>query len=295
MKIVQIFAILLLLTSAIFSQLTLEDSLQLEMEKIEASFNYTSGTIILGDGFATLKVPEGYKFLDKEQAQFVLTQLWGNPEDSTTLGLLLPDSTSPIADNFSYAIELSYEEDGYISDEDANDIDYDEMLEELKSDEIEQNKLRQESGFPSINIVGWATTPYYNSELKKLYWAKEFHFEGDEINTLNYNILSLGRKGHFTLNVIAEMTQYEQVENDLPLFLECVSFNKGYRYEEFDPEYDKLAAYGVGSLVAGKILAKVGFWALIAKFWKIIAVGIGGLSLAVKKFLKRNKENTTSV
>jgi uncharacterized membrane-anchored protein len=43
-------------------------------------------------------------------------------------------------------------------------------------------------------------------------------------------------------------------------------------------------------LVAGKVLAKVGFFALILKFWKIILVGLGTVGIAVRKFFLRKKE-----
>ena len=52
------------------------------------------------------------------------------------------------------------------------------------------------------------------------------------------------------------------------------NFNEGNRYEDFDPELDKVAAYGIGALVAGKVAAKAGLFK-----------GLFALLLAGKKFI----------
>ena len=42
----------------------------------------------------------------------------------------------------------------------------------------EHNKERQKAGYKAVHLVGWAEKPHYDSTSKKLYWAKEFQFEG---------------------------------------------------------------------------------------------------------------------
>ena len=83
-----------------------------KMDSIEQSLKYQHGTVQLGDGFASLVVPEGYKFLDAAQSTYVLTNLWGNPP-SDVLGLLFPENISPLSENFTYAVEISYSEEGF--------------------------------------------------------------------------------------------------------------------------------------------------------------------------------------
>ncbi|MEI9946724.1 MAG: DUF2167 domain-containing protein [Chitinophagaceae bacterium] len=51
-------------------------------------------------------------------------------------------------------------------------------------------------------------------------------------------------------------------------------FTDGNRYADFNDNTDKVAAYTVGGLVAGKILLKIGFF---AKFWKLILLAIAGI------------------
>jgi uncharacterized membrane-anchored protein len=69
------------------------------------------------------------------------------------------------------------------------------------------------------------------------------------------------------------MPQLQEIEAAIPTVLAMTNFNPGYRYSDFDPGVDKVAAYGIGALVAGKLAAKAG---LFAKF--------GVLLLALKKF-----------
>jgi len=84
----------------------------------------------------------------------------------------------------------------------------------------------------------------------------------------------LGRKGVLVLNAISTMPNLSLVKHDLPQVLNIVHFNKGFKYQDFNPDMDEIAGWIIGGLVAGKILAKVGFFAVLLKFWKIIAVAV---------------------
>ena len=251
-------------------------------DSIENTLHYEYGEIDLQDGLATLTVPPGYKYLDPDQSEYVLTDLWGNPPDQT-LGMLFPEDVGPLSDDFTYVVEIKYSEEGYIEDEDAEEIDYDDLLLEMQEDTEEANLQRQEQGYEAIELVGWASKPFYDGENKKLHWAKELRFGDADLNTLNYNIRVLGRKGILNLNAIGNIDVLPKVNEDVPLILSSVEFNEGSRYEDFNPSMDRVAAYGIGGLVAGKVLAKAGFFALLLKFWKVIAIGIIGLFAAFKK------------
>ncbi len=254
----------------------------LEAMRIDSSFLYQTGTIDLKDGMASLVVPEGYKFLDADQSKYVLSDLWGNPPDESTLGLLFPEDASPLM-NMSYAIEVTYSEEGYIDDDDARDLEYDELLEQMQTDTREGNESRRAQGYPTMELVGWAVPPFYDAENKKLHWAKELKFDDYEENTLNYNIRILGRRGYLMLNVIGDMHVLDDVNRDIDKFLSSASFNSGHRYSDFNPDVDQVAAYGIGGLIAGKLLAKAGFFAILLKFWKFIAIGGAGLFSMFRK------------
>lgn len=258
----------------------------IEHDSIAEAMTYQYGTIELGDGIAKLTVPKGFKYLDPEQSNTVLTTLWGNPP-AETYGLLFLEDQSPLSENFSYAVEISYSAEGYIKDDDAEDINYEELLEEMQSDIEASNPERIAQGYPSYQLIGWASTPFYDAENKKLHWAKELLFEGYDVPTLNYDIRILGRKGMLSLNVIGDMDALPLVKQDINKILESTEFTKGNQYSDFDPDIDEIAAYGIGGLIAGKLLLKAGFF---AKFWKLILLGGVGLVAGIKKFFGKNKD-----
>lgn len=260
------------------SELTQEEYDQL-VEQFVASLERQTGAIELENGIATLNVPDSFYYLDAEDADRVLMDLWGNPEGGT-LGMLFPANVSPADDN-AWGVTIEYEEEGYVSDEDADSIDYDELLVEMQRDATEASDYRVENGYEPIRLVGWAAPPHYDQASHKLYWAKELQFGENEAHTLNYNIRVLGREGVLVLNFIAGMEQLPAIESNLDTVLALADFNEGSRYSDFDPSLDKVAAYGLGGLVAGKVLAKTGMLAaafiFLKKFGVIILVGIGSL------------------
>lgn len=78
---------------------------------------------------------------------------------------------------------------GYVEDDDANSINYDDLL---KTNQ-EENQQRINEGYSPIQLIGWAAKPFYDNNKKVLHWAKELNFGGDSLNTLNYNLRILGR------------------------------------------------------------------------------------------------------
>jgi len=253
-----------------FCSFAQEDLNQINIDSIENSFHYEYGTIYLDNGVGKLIIPKGFKYLSPEQAERVLVDIWGNPKnDNLTLGLILPEKTGVMSNN-SYVFNIQYDEIGYVKDDDADDINYDDLLIQMKEESVEENKLRIKEGYENITVIGWAAKPYYDKDRKILYWAKEFKFGKSEVNTLNYNVRILGRKGVLVLNAIATTKELPLVEREISKVLNIFQFNDGYKYEEFDSSVDEVAAWTIGGLVAGKVLAKVGLFAVIAKFGKLI-------------------------
>lgn len=235
--------------------------------KIWNSLNRQTGEIELPNKVANLNIPEGFYYLDPEDSDKILVDVWGNPPGQKTLGMIFPADTTPFHPD-SWGVTIDYSEDGYVSDKDADKINYDKLLKSMKKSVAEESKLRIEKGYDSIELVGWAAKPYYDSKNHKLYWAKEFRFGDSDENTLNYNIRVLGRKGVLILNFISSMQSKATIESQLDKVLAVANFNQGYTYAEFNPKLDKVAAYGIGALVAGKLAAKTGLIAASLIFLK---------------------------
>ena len=265
---------------------------QAYLDSVQASLDFVeSGVVEIGDGLASVAVPAGFKFLNGDDGEMVLVDLWGNPPSAPgerSLGMLFPAEGGP-ADLEGYAINITFVEEGYIDDSDAKDIDYDELLETMQSDFSDSNDERVQMGYDPIELVGWASEPFYDSGQKKLHWALELQFGEDELHTLNYHIRILGRRGYLNCNVIGDMNSLPEVQRQIGTILPSISFNDGHRYADFDSKLDEVAAYGIGGLIAGKMLAKAGLLAtlgvMLAKFWKIIALAVVGLLAGLRKFL----------
>jgi uncharacterized membrane-anchored protein len=249
-----------------------------EMKKLADSLNYQQGEITLRSGLAKIRLPENFRYLDAKDTRTVLTRLWDNPDSGSSLGMLIPTGVSPINED-AWAVIISYDEDGYVKDDDAAKINYDDLLKKMKEGTHEASEERVKQGYPAIELVGWAAPPRYDASTHKMYWAKELRLADTPETTLNYNIRILGRRGVLVLNAVAATSQLAEIEKETPAILSMVDFQDGHRYVDFKPGADKVATYGIAGLVAGGLLAKAGFFKLLAGFFKPIIAGI----IALKK------------
>jgi len=247
-------------------------------KKFLASLTERTGTIDLGDNLASIKTGKKYYYLAPSDARKVLVDAWGNPPQSGGLGMLFPAGTTPLSGD-TWGVEISYEEMGHVKDDDAGKLDYDDLLSEMKKDTKEESEARVKAGYQPITLIGWAEKPYYDAKAKKLYWAKEYQIGNETTHTLNYNVRILGRKGVLVMNFIAGMDQLPEIRNQINDVLATTDFEPGNLFSDFNPSVDKVAAVGIGGLIAGKILAKAGLFGLILLGLK----KIGLVLLALKK------------
>jgi uncharacterized membrane-anchored protein len=257
-------------------------------EEFESKLGYRTGTIDVGDGLATLRLPEGFRFIGPDGSKRLLVDAWGNPADvaEDVLGMLVPSAVSPLAEE-GWGIVITFDDDGYVDDEDAGSIDYTKMLREMQESANEANQDREAQGFDPVTLVGWAEPPHYDAAAHKLYWAKELAFGDAETHTLNYNIRILGRRGVLVLNAVSQMGQLDEIRSSSQALLPAVEFNDGHRYTDYLPGTDKAATYRLAGLIAGGAAAKTGLfkalWLGLLASKKLLA----GLVLAAAAFAKK--------
>lgn len=260
----------------------------LSKEDFEATLAYQHGVVALPQGIATLRIPAGFRYLGPADAKRILEQAWGNPQGDGTLGMLFPSEISPL-DVQGWGVVITYDEDGHVSDEDADGIDYDQLMKDMQEGNAAANADRAKQGQAPVELLGWAARPYYDKAAKKLHWARELLFPDAPEATLNYNIRILGRKGVLVLNAVANMSQLTTIQTRMTEVLAFTDFNPGYGYADFDPDVDKTAAYGLAALVAGGVAAKAGIFAKLFAFLiagkKIIAVVVVALIALMRKVL----------
>ncbi|TPV93209.1 MAG: DUF2167 domain-containing protein [Myxococcales bacterium FL481] len=255
-----------------------------------------SGDVTLDDGVATLHLGNAYRFYAPEQAEKILVDVWNNPPGRAGRGILVPTDVD-LASPDGWAVVLEFAEDGYIDDEDADDIDYNDLLASIQSTDEPENKQRSKQGYPAIFTVDWAEPPHYDKDKHALYWA--LHLAPDpegsdpDKSSLNYMIRVLGRRGVLELNAVAELRQLPDIRPRMEEVYKLVEFEPGHRYADFDPDLDKVAAYGLGGLIAGKLAMKTGLFAIILKGLLAAkkALLVGGLALlaAIRTLLRRRK------
>lgn len=273
-----------------------EVAYQASVERFVSELSYQERTAELPGGIATLDLPAGYRYLDDKGAKKIVVDLWGNPPESgeDILGMVVPAGEN-LAHQDSWAIVLSFEADGYVSDDDADDIDYGDLLEQLQEGNRASNEQREAAGYGKMELKSWAVAPHYDKSTKVLYWAKRFYVGTDE-DALNYDVRVLGRRGVLSLNAVAGMNRVSDIEAATPDIVSMVSFNEGHRYADFNPDTDKEADYSLAGLVLGGavaaklaakagILAKLGGLLLVGK--KFIVIGVIAVAAFAKKIFGR--------
>lgn len=270
-----------------------EESAQAAAEQLVKSLSFRDGEIAVPQAEAHFRLGPNFRYLEKADTRKVLEQLWGNPPDDTVLGMIVPTEPTLLEDS-SWAVVVTYSDEGYVSDEDAAKIDYDEMLANMKDSTQEENAARKEAGYGAVELVGWAVPPRYDGASKKLYWAKELAFEGSQGHTINYDIRVLGRRGYLSLNAVAGMSELPVVQTGMQQLLTMTEFDAGARYADFDESTDKVAAYGVAALIGGGLAAKAGLFAkiglVLAKFWKLLLIGIVAIGALIKRFFSKKEQ-----
>ena len=245
-----------------------------------AELGLTAGAVNVDKAPATIELPDGWHYIRTKGARQLVEEIWGNPPDKTTLGVITPprfesdDRGTP-----TWAIIVSYNDDGHIKDDDAGSIDYDELLTDLQKDTSAGNSARVKAGYEPIELVAWAEDPTYDAETKQLYWAKHLRFgEGDAaLDALNYDIRVLGRRGTLVLQAVGDMEQLDEISAGAKTLLPTIMFKSGETYSDFKPGVDAVVVGGIGALVAGKLLLKGGILKLLAGLIKPILVGLVAL------------------
>ena len=262
-------------------ELTSEQQAQLDAyikrgQEFQKTLTPQTGNIQLPSAGASLTLGDDYYFLGKKDTRRILEEEWSNPPDDSVLGMIFAKDTHPY--DYDFVVVLTFDNSGYVSDEDARELDFDKMLKQMQKQAISANVARIKAGYEKVELLGWGEAPKYDSVNKRLYWAKLLRFGESDINTLNYNLRFLGRRGVLEFNYIADEDALDVIKTAMPEMSQLASFNAGHRYADFNPNTDKVAAYGVAGLIAGGVLAKkFGLLAVLLLFlkkgWILILAG----------------------
>lgn len=250
---------------------------------IARSVVYHTGRLGVHD--AVIDLPHGYRYLAARDAQRTLTDIYGNPPHPEVRALVMPPK-STVLDN-PYFIVVTYEDDGHVSDSDAQGIDYDKLLHSMQADATAENAKLTKAGYDPVLVVGWADRPHYDAGSHKLYWAQDLLFGAGPTHTLNYDVRTLGREGMLSLHAVSSLSELSTVRSGMRAVLTASRFTPGRRYEDYRPGADRASKLTIAAVVGGGayVAAKTGLIALLLGKIKLVAIGIAGLVGALRKRL----------
>ena len=248
-----------------------------------------TGDIRIDKANVTLHLGDRYYFLGPDDAKRVLLEAWRNPPGSAdgVAGIIFPAGRNFLD---SWGAVVTYDLVGYVPDKDAKDADYDKILGESRKDEEGVNDNRKKDGFPAIHLVGWAQPPTYDQATHSEIWARDIQFAGEKVDTLNYDLRLLNRRGVLSLNLVSGMDALPEARAAAVDLSRTAAFDTGSRYQDYK-DGDKKAAYGVAGLVAAGLgvaaAQKLGFLAIGLLVLKKAAVFIvAGFAAFAAKFRK---------
>ncbi len=237
-------------------------------------------TVDLGENTAMIEMGQDYLFAGAEDTKKLMESV-GNPPSNHEVGLIIPKNREA-----GWFIVFEYRPVGYISDTEKDSIDSDAILKSIKAGTEKANKIRAEKGFAPLNVIGWYEKPHYDTQSHNLVWA--LLAESNEGNVVNYNVRLLGRHGFMSTVLVTDPSTLAACKLEVENIIKNFSYKSGKSYAEF-VKGDKVAQYGLTALIAGGAGAaavKFGFFKILAKFWKIVAVAIIGFFGVLWKIIK---------
>ena len=193
-----------------------------------------------------------------------------------------------------YSIYLDYFDEGYIKLDDWEKVNPTNFLKQMNETAKSNAEYLKKINLDYTTKIDWIFKPTLNKENNSVSFSYKVTWSSG-IETMESKNLILGKKGHlesaFVINYREDLNFKEQSEFSKD-FVNGVIFQEGFKHSDYKPG-DKIAAAGIGGLVAGslgvKALAKTGLLAKLLKFWWILLAPLAFLG----KFLS-GKESSPS-
>jgi len=196
-----------------------------------------------------------------------------------------------------YDVFLDYRDDGYVKLDDWKNVNSNNLLSELREIAKSNAIYLKEKNLDYVNKIDWIFKPTLNKENKSVSYSYKVDWNSGQQSMESKNLI-LGKKGYLeSAFVVAYKEDIDlEYESDFSKdFVNGVIFKEGFKHSDYKPG-DKIAAAGIGGLVAGslgiKALAKTGVLAKLLKFWWILLAPLAFLG----KFLsgKESSPNNSS-
>ena len=259
-------------------------TLNRQLDSIDKKLVFKKGHVSLADGHIDLTVPEGFLFIEADQARFILEELWGNMPDMDVAGMLVRKGFRAARLENDHSFVISYGAFGHVSDNKNTSLDHDELLSVLQRNMQQSNATRIDMGYNTLEVTGWVMVPYYDAYKKALYWASRIKANGSDEEILNYNLRLLGNTGVIKINAVATMDQLPAIKNELPAIIAQTRFAEGDTYDDYREGTHPKSDWSLADMVAGEKKPPL---AIAALKWVGLLVLVGGISTACFTWSKR--------
>lgn len=247
-------------------ELTPEEQELLAMPKIVGP-----ATVDLGHE-ATLELPEGFILFEKAEATKILEK-GGN--DATGVAAVFTKLDA------SWLGIVEVNDDGYVTDDDANELDAGELLESYKQGTIQQNARRRALGVSELYVDAWSEKPHYDRATHVLTWGIAAHDKDGKV--INFDTRTLGRNGYLAVGVIDAPEAMATARAEAAPVIAKTTFRAGSRYQDHQ-DGDRSSGVGLRGLVLGTVgvavAKKAGLLVVLLAFLKkagvFIAAGAAG-------------------
>ena len=243
------------------------------------------GTHELIKSNSTISLPaDCYLLLTQEDANKWRTATTGDDDDPSL-------EASVHALDFDNEILFRYFDEGYVSLDDWDDMDPNELIQDIIKNTEENNIERLKKNQLEIHVIGWLQEPYLDRKTNTVYWAIEID-QGTEEHTVNSVAFVFGRTGYEQLILVTGKESYDSSGGHLQMMLHSHSFNAGNRYTDHE-KGDKIAGFGVATLVAAtlgsKLMKLAGLGLILKKFGSFLLVAVAGGFYKIKDFFRRKR------
>ena len=230
----------------------------------------------------TLKIPSAKANLDILESEYYLDRwsdinqfywwTWGHGAGKEMVAYIRGPS---------YTIFVDYIDDGYVKLDDWKNVDATNLISEMRETAKANEEYFKKENTNYATKLDWIYEPTLNEEKKVVSYSYKVTWN-DKSVTMESKNLKLGKKGYIDsayVSNIENITDFEREAKASKEFAEYITFDEGLRHTDYKSG-DKIAAVGIGGLVAGtlgvKALAKAGilakFLPLLLKFgWILLA------------------------
>lgn len=203
----------------------------------DSVLKYQTGTVQLSDQ-VQIRTGTALRFLNGQDANHVIYDVWGGSADPNIVGMLLPRDPSPVSEG-GWGLSMEQVASGYV---DAR------LWKNLKAQDL-LKKLQKQQG--QAEVLGWAMPPRFDSQSGVLVFATEVKLPNAKDTAVLPRVVVLGRESLILMKGVIEKKHWSSMEPLLAQVGNAVQFQKGHRYTDVQAG-DRVYDYGMTALITGE-------------------------------------------